>query len=217
MGFVSGVSDLPGLSPPAELWTRIHDLLKPSPAFYHFILTQFRWFWDIINSTFIRDMLMRLILTGEGLERVSGCSRTWDPPRHQQRWGWRSCSDAEQLPWAWWEPGLSHLTGRPREVIIPSCHPIMASHHPARGRLPSQAAAGRRGSAGRAAHASPAVRPQPRVPGRMPGCQPAGRHKRLSARHAPRAKRLLSSRTESSLWKYGAGPCYSCPYIHRFA
>ncbi|XP_032838497.2 prostaglandin G/H synthase 1 [Tyto alba] len=46
-----------------ELWTRLHDLLKPSPAFYHFILTHFKWFWDIINSTFIRDTLMRLVLT----------------------------------------------------------------------------------------------------------------------------------------------------------
>ncbi|NXF46650.1 PGH1 synthase, partial [Oceanites oceanicus] len=46
-----------------EFWTRLHDLLKPTPAFYHFILTHFRWFWDIINSTFIRDTLMRLVLT----------------------------------------------------------------------------------------------------------------------------------------------------------
>ncbi|NWS54072.1 PGH1 synthase, partial [Chunga burmeisteri] len=46
-----------------ELWTRLHNLLKPSPAFYHFVLTHFRWFWDIINSTFIRDTLMRLVLT----------------------------------------------------------------------------------------------------------------------------------------------------------
>lgn len=73
------MSGLPGLSPPAELWTRLHNLLKPSPAFYHFILTHFRWFWDIINSTFIRDTLMRLVLTGEGLERVSGCRGVGDP------------------------------------------------------------------------------------------------------------------------------------------
>uniref|UniRef100_A0A8D2MYC4 Prostaglandin G/H synthase 1 n=1 Tax=Zonotrichia albicollis TaxID=44394 RepID=A0A8D2MYC4_ZONAL len=46
-----------------EFWTRLHNLLKPSPAFYHFILTHFKWFWDIINSTFIRDTLMRLVLT----------------------------------------------------------------------------------------------------------------------------------------------------------
>ncbi|KAM4647366.1 prostaglandin G/H synthase 1 [Amazona ochrocephala] len=46
-----------------ELWTRLHNLLKPSPAFYHFILTHFKWLWDIINSTRIRDTLMRLVLT----------------------------------------------------------------------------------------------------------------------------------------------------------
>ncbi|NWS44786.1 PGH1 synthase, partial [Probosciger aterrimus] len=46
-----------------ELWTRLHNLLKPSPAFYHFILTHFKWLWDIINSTCIRDTLMRLVLT----------------------------------------------------------------------------------------------------------------------------------------------------------
>ncbi|XP_006016955.1 prostaglandin G/H synthase 1 [Alligator sinensis] len=45
-----------------EFWTRIHKLLKPSPAFYHFVLTHFKWFWDIINSTFIRDTLMTLVL-----------------------------------------------------------------------------------------------------------------------------------------------------------
>lgn len=86
VGFVSGVSGLPGLSLQAEFWTRLHELLKPSPAFYHFILTHFRWFWDIVNSTFIRDTLMRLVLTGEGLEWVWGCSRTWGPPGHCQRW-----------------------------------------------------------------------------------------------------------------------------------
>lgn len=67
-----------GLFLPAEFWTRLHNLLKPSPAFYHFILTHFKWFWDIINSTFIRDTLMRLVLTGEGLER--GFSRTREAP-----------------------------------------------------------------------------------------------------------------------------------------
>ncbi|XP_054853932.1 prostaglandin G/H synthase 1 [Eublepharis macularius] len=46
-----------------EFWMRIRSALKPSPRFYHFILTHFQWFWDIINSTFIRDTLMRLVLT----------------------------------------------------------------------------------------------------------------------------------------------------------
>uniref|UniRef100_A0A8D2N0X6 PGH1 synthase n=1 Tax=Zonotrichia albicollis TaxID=44394 RepID=A0A8D2N0X6_ZONAL len=59
----SSAGRVTALFPPAEFWTRLHNLLKPSPAFYHFILTHFKWFWDIINSTFIRDTLMRLVLT----------------------------------------------------------------------------------------------------------------------------------------------------------
>ncbi|NXG33350.1 PGH1 synthase, partial [Dromaius novaehollandiae] len=46
-----------------ELWTWLRALLKPSPAVFHFVLTHFKWLWDIINVTFVRDMLMRLVLT----------------------------------------------------------------------------------------------------------------------------------------------------------
>ncbi|XP_020499609.2 prostaglandin G/H synthase 1 [Labrus bergylta] len=46
-----------------EFWTRVHLLLKPSPAAVHYILTHFQFFWDIINNTFLRDTLMRLVLT----------------------------------------------------------------------------------------------------------------------------------------------------------
>ncbi|XP_053863762.1 prostaglandin G/H synthase 1 [Malaclemys terrapin pileata] len=46
-----------------EFWTRLRVMIKPSPAFYHFILTNCKWLWDIINKTFIREMLMRLVLT----------------------------------------------------------------------------------------------------------------------------------------------------------
>ncbi|KAJ7308124.1 hypothetical protein JRQ81_008634 [Phrynocephalus forsythii] len=46
-----------------ELWSRLREALRPRPAFYHFILTHFKWLWDIINSTFVRDTLMRLVLT----------------------------------------------------------------------------------------------------------------------------------------------------------
>ncbi|XP_074067742.1 prostaglandin G/H synthase 1 isoform X1 [Macrotis lagotis] len=46
-----------------ELWTRIREALRPSPSFYHFILTHGSWIWDIVNSTFLRDILMRLVLT----------------------------------------------------------------------------------------------------------------------------------------------------------
>ncbi|MBN3302468.1 PGH1 synthase, partial [Amia calva] len=46
-----------------EFWTRVHEFLKPSPDMVHHILTNFKWLWDIINKTFIRDRLMRLVLT----------------------------------------------------------------------------------------------------------------------------------------------------------
>uniref|UniRef100_K7FAZ3 Prostaglandin G/H synthase 1 n=1 Tax=Pelodiscus sinensis TaxID=13735 RepID=K7FAZ3_PELSI len=46
-----------------EFWTRLRVLLKPSPAVYHFILTHCKWLWDIINTTFVRDTLMKLVLT----------------------------------------------------------------------------------------------------------------------------------------------------------
>ncbi|XP_070845528.1 phosducin-like protein [Chaetodon trifascialis] len=46
-----------------EFWTRVRHLLKPSPDAVHYILTHFRWLWDIINYTFLRDVLMRLVLT----------------------------------------------------------------------------------------------------------------------------------------------------------
>uniref|UniRef100_A0A3Q2DIG6 Prostaglandin G/H synthase 1 n=1 Tax=Cyprinodon variegatus TaxID=28743 RepID=A0A3Q2DIG6_CYPVA len=47
-----------------ELWTRVRQFLKPSPDVVHYILTHFHWLWDIINNTFLRDTLMRLVLTG---------------------------------------------------------------------------------------------------------------------------------------------------------
>ncbi|XP_072840660.2 prostaglandin G/H synthase 1 [Pogona vitticeps] len=46
-----------------EFWSRLRETLRPRPAFYHFILTHFKWLWDIINTTFIRDTLMRIVLT----------------------------------------------------------------------------------------------------------------------------------------------------------
>ncbi|KAM9306391.1 prostaglandin G/H synthase 1-like isoform 2-T2 [Pholidichthys leucotaenia] len=47
----------------AEFWTRVHLFFKPSPDVAHYILTHFQWLWDIINYTFLRDALMRLVLT----------------------------------------------------------------------------------------------------------------------------------------------------------
>ncbi|XP_069841885.1 prostaglandin G/H synthase 1 [Dendropsophus ebraccatus] len=46
-----------------ELLTRIREFVRPSPSFYHYILTRFKWFWDIINNTFIRDTIVRLVLS----------------------------------------------------------------------------------------------------------------------------------------------------------
>lgn len=51
-------------APAAELWTWLRNSLRPSPSFLHFLLTHGRWFWEFINATFIRDLLMRLVLTG---------------------------------------------------------------------------------------------------------------------------------------------------------
>ncbi|XP_030647701.1 prostaglandin G/H synthase 1 [Chanos chanos] len=46
-----------------EFWSRVYELLKPGPDVVHYILTHFYWLWDIINRTFLRDVLMRLVLT----------------------------------------------------------------------------------------------------------------------------------------------------------
>lgn len=46
-----------------EFWTRVHHFLKPSPNVVHYILTHFRLLWDIVNSTFLRSFLMRVVLT----------------------------------------------------------------------------------------------------------------------------------------------------------
>uniref|UniRef100_A0A3Q1IQK5 Prostaglandin G/H synthase 1 n=1 Tax=Anabas testudineus TaxID=64144 RepID=A0A3Q1IQK5_ANATE len=46
-----------------ELWTRVRTFLKPGPDVVHYILTHFRLLWEIINHTFLREFLMRLVLT----------------------------------------------------------------------------------------------------------------------------------------------------------
>uniref|UniRef100_A0A8D3DP58 Prostaglandin G/H synthase 1 n=1 Tax=Scophthalmus maximus TaxID=52904 RepID=A0A8D3DP58_SCOMX len=46
-----------------EFWTRVRQVFKPTPDVVHYLLTHFRWLWDIINRTFLRDVLMRLVLT----------------------------------------------------------------------------------------------------------------------------------------------------------
>uniref|UniRef100_UPI003AAFBE56 phosducin-like protein n=1 Tax=Centroberyx gerrardi TaxID=166262 RepID=UPI003AAFBE56 len=46
-----------------EFWSKVRQFLKPSPDVIHYILTHFHWLWDIINYTFLRDVLMRTVLT----------------------------------------------------------------------------------------------------------------------------------------------------------
>lgn len=143
------------LCPTAELWTRLRDLLKPSPTFYHFVLTHFRWFWDIINSTFIRDTLMRLVLTGtRGGVRTLGIGVGMGGTR------------------------LGHF----------------AQSHPHAGDV----GCGRHGEA------------EPRTQAERQATAAVG---------TPRSpyKGLWSGRAGSSWWKYGVGPCYSCPCIYHFA
>lgn len=49
----------------AELWSRVVELVKPSPDVIHYILTHFYWMWNLINKTFLRDWLMYKVLTGQ--------------------------------------------------------------------------------------------------------------------------------------------------------
>lgn len=50
--------------PAAEIWTWLRNSLRPSPSFTHFLLTHGYWIWEFVNATFIREILMRLVLTG---------------------------------------------------------------------------------------------------------------------------------------------------------
>ncbi|XP_074526136.1 prostaglandin G/H synthase 1 [Halichoeres trimaculatus] len=56
-GFSGGNCTVP------DLWTRLLLLLKPSPSTVHTFLTHFPWFWSIVNNSFLRDTIMRLVLT----------------------------------------------------------------------------------------------------------------------------------------------------------
>ncbi|XP_059193984.1 prostaglandin G/H synthase 1 [Centropristis striata] len=46
-----------------EFWTRLRLMLKPSPSTVHYLLTHFRLLWDLVNNSFLRDTIMRLVLT----------------------------------------------------------------------------------------------------------------------------------------------------------
>lgn len=48
----------------AELSTWIKSNLKPSPNTVHYLLTHYKWIWDLINNiSFLRNTLMRYVLT----------------------------------------------------------------------------------------------------------------------------------------------------------
>ncbi|TWW60248.1 Prostaglandin G/H synthase 1 [Takifugu flavidus] len=52
-----------GDSNSAEFWTKVRILFKPSPAVVHFILTNFHWFWGLVNNSLLQDIFMRFVLT----------------------------------------------------------------------------------------------------------------------------------------------------------
>lgn len=73
-----------------ELWSRVRQFLKPSPDVVHYILTHFRWLWDIINYTFLRDVLMRLVLTVRSNLIPS-------PPTYNSKYGYLSWESYSNL------------------------------------------------------------------------------------------------------------------------
>uniref|UniRef100_A0A672I8Y1 Prostaglandin G/H synthase 1 n=1 Tax=Salarias fasciatus TaxID=181472 RepID=A0A672I8Y1_SALFA len=66
-----------------EFWTRVRLFLKPRPDAVHYVLTHFRWLWDVVNATFLRDVLMRLVLTARSNLIPS-------PPTYNSRYGYLS-------------------------------------------------------------------------------------------------------------------------------
>ncbi|TNN60184.1 Prostaglandin G/H synthase 1 [Liparis tanakae] len=46
-----------------ELWIRFRLSTKPRRPIVHYMMTHFQWFWDLINSCFLRKAIMYLILT----------------------------------------------------------------------------------------------------------------------------------------------------------
>lgn len=59
-----GMDSVAPIIPAAEIWTWLRNSLRPSPSFTHFLLTHGYWFWELVNTTFIREVLMRLVITG---------------------------------------------------------------------------------------------------------------------------------------------------------
>uniref|UniRef100_A0A8C6UH45 Prostaglandin G/H synthase 1 n=1 Tax=Neogobius melanostomus TaxID=47308 RepID=A0A8C6UH45_9GOBI len=66
-----------------EFWTWIRLMLKPNPSFVHYLLTNFQWFWDLLNNTFLRDIVMRFVLT-------SRSNLIPSPPTYNTKYGYLS-------------------------------------------------------------------------------------------------------------------------------
>uniref|UniRef100_A0A8C6P184 Prostaglandin G/H synthase 1 n=1 Tax=Nothobranchius furzeri TaxID=105023 RepID=A0A8C6P184_NOTFU len=66
-----------------EFRTQIRLKLKPSPSVVHYLLTHFKWFWDIINNSFLCDTIMRLVL-------VVRNDLIPSPPTYNSRYGYIS-------------------------------------------------------------------------------------------------------------------------------
>ncbi|XP_076833033.1 prostaglandin G/H synthase 2a [Brachyhypopomus gauderio] len=67
-----------------ELSTWIASMLKPNPNTVHYILTHYKWIWDIINNiSFLRDAIMRYVLT-------SRSNLVDSPPIYNADYGYKS-------------------------------------------------------------------------------------------------------------------------------
>ncbi|XP_069016597.1 phosducin-like protein [Embiotoca jacksoni] len=66
-----------------ELRTRVRQFLKPSPDVLHYILTHFQWLWDIVNCTFLRDVIMRIVL-------IARSTLIPTPPTFNSKYGYLS-------------------------------------------------------------------------------------------------------------------------------
>nr|XP_020476731.1 prostaglandin G/H synthase 1-like [Monopterus albus] len=78
-----------------ELLTRVRQFLRPSPDTMHYILTHFHWLWDIINHTFLREGLMKLVLTVRSNLIPS-------PPTYNSKYGYISWESYYNLSYYTW-------------------------------------------------------------------------------------------------------------------
>uniref|UniRef100_A0A1A7WJ57 Prostaglandin G/H synthase 1 n=1 Tax=Iconisemion striatum TaxID=60296 RepID=A0A1A7WJ57_9TELE len=73
-----------------EVWTRVRQFLRPRPDVVHYILTHFQWLWDVINNTFLRNALMRLVLTVRS-------NLIPNPPTYNSKYGYLSWESYSNL------------------------------------------------------------------------------------------------------------------------